>query len=108
MTAQESRWVDIRNALDRIEAQTSQIQTVLVDIKNKRTSDAGTRRWFSPKEVAEVLGKKPFTVREWCRLQRIKARKRPTGRGDADEWEISADELERYKNHGLLPLPVKY
>jgi hypothetical protein len=63
---------------------------------------------YSPAEVAEILGKKPYTVREWCRLHRINAKKRPTGRGDADEWEISHEELERIKAHGLLPIPTKY
>lgn len=69
---------------------------------------ATQKEWYSPSEVAELLGKAPFTVREWCRLGRVKVRKRPTGRGDAKEWEISLEEVERIRNHGLLPRPTKY
>ena len=64
--------------------------------------------FYSTAEVAEMLGKRPYTVREWCRLRRIDARKREVGRGDAEEWEISREELARYRNHGLLPIPTKY
>lgn len=66
------------------------------------------QRWFTPTEVAELLDKRPYTVREWCRLRRINARKRPTGRGEAEEWEISAEEIDRCKNHGLLPMPARF
>jgi len=57
---------------------------------------------YTPAEAAEILGKKPYTVREWCRLRRINASKRPCSRGDSEEWEISYSELERIKAHGLL------
>jgi hypothetical protein len=63
------------------------------------------KEWYSTDEVAEILGKAPFTVREWCRLGRVHAQKRDTGRGNTLEWMISHGELQRLRNHGLLPIP---
>ena len=57
--------------------------------------------WFSPAEVARLVNRKPATIRAWCRTRKILARKRTTGRGDKLDWEISRDEVERLKNHGL-------
>ena len=59
--------------------------------------------WYSTAEVAQVLGKAEFTVREWCRLGRIRAEKRRSGRGAFPAWVISHDELARYQREGLLP-----
>ena len=61
--------------------------------------------FYSTQEVAESLGKAEFTVREWCRLGRIRASKRATGRGRSQEWMVSHDELTRVRNEGLLPQP---
>jgi hypothetical protein len=61
--------------------------------------------WYSTAEVAQLLGKAEFTVREWCRLARVNARKRACGRGQTQEWVISHTELERIRNEGLLPQP---
>lgn len=83
-------------------------QGSLDDIQGLLDDQRTVKEWYTPAEVAQIVGRKPFTVREWCRLGRINARKRPTGRGDADEWEISHEEVERYKNHDLLPIPAKY
>jgi hypothetical protein len=108
--------------LERLEAVLDGIAAILIRVQEQQDATTATltelrdfvvtqrtiKDWYSPVEVAEILGKKPYTVREWCRLQRVKARKRPTGRGDADEWEISHAELERIKNNGLLPIPTKY
>jgi hypothetical protein len=62
------------------------------------------REFYSTSEVAILLGKAEFTVREWCRLGRILAEKRACGRGLSKEWMISHDEVQRIKNEGLLPL----
>lgn len=59
--------------------------------------------YYSTADVAKVLGKAEFTVREWCRLGRIQAEKRPCGRGNSKEWMISHDELQRIQAEGLLP-----
>ena len=84
------------------------VERLLEEVADAVQGDATNREGYSTDEVAKILGKQPFTVREWCRLCRINAVKRPTGRGDSNEWEISPDELDRYRNHGLLPLPEKY
>lgn len=66
------------------------------------------REWFTTAEVAEILHKAEFTVREWCRLQRVRAEKRACGRGVSQEWIISREEIERIQNEGLLPRADNY
>src|SRR5450631_2928808 len=61
------------------------------------------KEWYTTAEVAKILCKAEFTVREWCRLKRINAGKKERGRGVASEWIISHNELVRIQNHGLLP-----
>ncbi len=62
------------------------------------------KEFYTTAEVAELLGKAEFTVREWCRLHRIYAEKRESGRGRSKEWMISYDEIRRVRSEGLLPL----
>ena len=61
------------------------------------------KEFYSTGELASLLGKAEFTVREWCRNGRIWASKRECGRGNTKEWMISNDELVRIQNEGLLP-----
>lgn len=62
---------------------------------------------FTVAEFAEAVGRRPYTVREWCRLGRINARKAPGAKkGDEEGWRIPHAEYERYRNDGLLPLPA--
>jgi transposase len=61
------------------------------------------RRSYSVEEAAKILQKAAFTVREWCRNGRIRADKRTEKRGSAELWSIPAEEIERYRDEGLLP-----
>ena len=61
------------------------------------------KEFYSTSEVAKLLGRAEFTVREWCRHGRVLAEKRPSGRGRSKEWMISHDEVQRIRNEGLLP-----
>ena len=77
--------------LDRIEG-----------ILRRLVQEQVAQKFYSTAEVAKRLGKAEFTVREWCRQQRIHAVKRPCGRGNSQEWMISHDELLRIQAEGLL------
>lgn len=39
------------------------------------------KEWYTTAEFAAHLHKTEFTVRSWCRLWRIRARKKDSGRG---------------------------
>ncbi len=77
------------------------IETLLASLVEQRT----LKEWYSTAEVATLLGKAEFTVREWCRLGRVHAQKKKSGRGIASEWIVSHAELTRVRNEGLLPDP---
>jgi len=62
------------------------------------------KEYYTTQEAAKILGRRPYTVREWCRLARVHAEKALSGRGIDEEWRISHDELTRIQNEGLLPM----
>jgi hypothetical protein len=61
--------------------------------------------FYSTEEFAGLVNKAEFTVREWCRLGRIKAAKKGSGRGKHQAWVVGHDELLRYRKEGLLAQP---
>ena len=83
-----------------VEERLERIEAMLVVLVERQQ----VREWYSVEEFAQVLGKAEFTVREWCRLRRIQAEKRLSGRGAFPAWCISHQELLRYQREGLLPL----
>jgi DNA-directed RNA polymerase specialized sigma24 family protein len=84
---------DLRTLLDRIETKLDQI------INRHQIRD-----YYSTSDIAEILKRSEFTVRQWCRLRRVHAEKRLCGRGRSQEWMISHSELQRIQSEGLLPL----
>lgn len=62
------------------------------------------KEWYATDEFATLVGKAEYTVRSWCRLGRIVARKKESGRGKHTAWAISREELQRYQREGLLPV----
>lgn len=87
----------------RIEAQLAEMREMILQIQARLGGPQLTRESYNVDEAAKLLGKRPYTVREWCRDGRINASKRSERRGGAELWSISAAEIARYKDEGLLP-----
>ena len=85
-------------------ARIESIESVLAEIHAMLANRQPQKDWYTVREIAELLDRSEFTVREWCRLERVNASKRACGRGNSAEWIVSAEELKRIQNAGLLPL----
>ena len=85
--------------MEPIEDRLSCIEAMLAVLVERQT----VREWYTTEQAAQLVGKAEFTVREWCRLGRLKAEKRTSGRGAYPAWVISHAELLRYQRDGLLP-----
>jgi len=85
--------------LENVAEQLANIQAMLAVLVDRQV----VREWYSTDQFARQVGKAEFTVREWCRLGRVKAEKRKSGRGAFPAWVISHEELLRYQREGLLP-----
>ena len=94
MAAIGSDWQ--RLGLERLEKIECQLTTLL--------QREQVREWYTTMEFSQAIGKAEFTIREYCRLGRLKAEKRQSGRGAYPQWVLSHAELERYRRSGLLPI----
>lgn len=92
----------VRTLLAMVERLTS-IETMVAEVRDLAVNQKPQKEWYTVSELAELLGKAEFTVREWCRLGRVNAEKRDCGRGNSQEWIVSHAEMTRIRNHGLLP-----
>jgi hypothetical protein len=82
----------------------SRIADLIVEVRDLLLSQRVVRDYYSTEQAAQILGKANWTVREWCRLGRVNAEKRRSGRGRSFDWVIAHGELQRIQKEGLLPL----
>jgi hypothetical protein len=82
-----------------VEERLERLETLLTLLVERQQ----VREWYTTAEFAQAIGgKAEFTIREYCRLGRLKAEKRQSGRGAHPQWVLSHAELERYRRNGLL------
>lgn len=86
----------IAQVLDRLE----RIELAIAQLTQQKM----VKDWYTTADLAGILMKSEFTVREWCRLGRVNSQKRDCGRGGTQEWIVSHVELVRIQNFGLLPV----
>lgn len=92
------------HALLQITERLGRIEERLEQLHETSRPPEPAKEYYTTQEAAKILGKRPYTVREWCRLERVHAQKALSGRGIDEEWRISREEIERIQNEGLLPM----
>ena len=85
---------------DEIVERLERIESLLTALIERQA----VKDWYTTDEAARLLGRAEFTVREWCRLGRIRAEKKQSGRGKYPCWVISHGEILRIQREGLLPI----
>lgn len=88
------------NAEMSLDARLEKIEAMLVVLVERQQ----VREWYTTQEFARAVGKAEFTIREYCRLGRLRGEKRQNGRGAYPQWVLSNAEMDRYRRNGLLPL----
>jgi hypothetical protein len=97
---------ELARRLDGLELHLDKLETLLTEFFEFVTVKGTVKEFYTTEEAAILLGKRPFTVRNWCRLGRVNAVKARAGRGGEEEWRIAHAEILRIQNEGLLP-PAK-
>lgn len=85
--------------MDGIEDRLSRIEAMLAELVERQA----VKEYYTPEEFARIVGREPFTCREYCRLGRVHALKKASGRGKHASWVIPHVELLRFQREGLLP-----
>ena len=87
---------DILTMLARLDERMGKLHDPLVEQRTIKDR-------YTTAELAKLVGRDEFTVREWCRRGRVEAAKKGSGRGKHRGWAVSREELLRYQRDGLLP-----
>lgn len=82
-----------------VEERLEKIEFLLVALVERQQ----VKDFYEIEEFARLVGKSCFTCREWCRLGRIRAEKKLSGRGAYARWVVPHVELLRCQKEGLLP-----
>jgi hypothetical protein len=83
-----------------VDERLEKIEAMLVILVQRQT----VKDFYEIEEFSKLVRKSCFTCREWCRLGRIRADKKLSGRGAYARWVVPHAELLRYQREGLLPL----
>lgn len=83
-----------------VDERLEKIEAMLVVLIERQT----TKDFYEVEEFANAVRKSSFTCRQWCRLGRIRAQKKLSGRGAYASWVVPHAELLRYQREGLLPV----
>jgi hypothetical protein len=92
-----------RRGDDGLGAAVAETLSVQRELRDLLLSQRTVKEYYTTAEAAGLLGKAEFTVREWCRLGRVHALKKGSGRGKHPSWVIAHAELLRIQREGLLP-----
>ena len=85
--------------MEPIEERLNRIESMLKQLVERQA----VKEFYTPDEFARLVGREAFTCREYCRLGRIRALKKASGRGKHPSWVIPHEELLRFQREGLLP-----
>jgi hypothetical protein len=94
----------VSHALATLDQRMASLDEKLDQINQLLLNQRTEKEWYTTEEFANLVGKAEFTVREWCRLGRINAKKRGSGRGPHASWAIAHEEQKRYQRDGLLSI----
>jgi hypothetical protein len=91
---------EARTQLSCIRAEQENLRQMLMTLLNREQ----VKESYSTEEVAKKLGKRPWTVRQWCNLGQVPGAKHTAGRGKSGEWRIPHEVLVKLQNEGPTPL----